>query len=100
MSELFPVVLCHNDVTKNNILINRLDNNKLLLIDFEYSGWNSMAMDLANWVNETMLDNSHPGKNGIMYYTNNMMDNDEIEIMLKTYLNCYFDKYMKQELKD
>ena len=81
-SDLFPIVLCHNDVTKNNLLLHHSDNSKVLLIDYEYSGWNPMAMDLANWVNETMLDNTHPGKNGIWWYTDNIMDHDEISIML------------------
>jgi thiamine kinase-like enzyme len=36
------------------------DNSKLMIIDYEYSGWNPMAMDLANYFNETMLDNSYP----------------------------------------
>jgi len=35
------------------------------MIDYEYAGWNPMAMDVANYVNETMLDNSYPGLNGI-----------------------------------
>ena len=95
VSDLFPVVLCHNDVLENNILLHHSDNSKVLLIDYEYSGWNPMAMDLANWVNETMLDNSYPEKNGIEFYTENIMDNDEIEIMLKTYLKCYFENYLQ-----
>lgn len=99
VSDLFPVVLCHNDVTKNNMLLHHIDNSKVLIIDFEYSAWNPMAMDLANWVNETMIDNTHPSKNRIKCYTENIMDNDEIEIMVKTYLKSYFEKYMKEELK-
>ena len=99
VSELFPIILCHNDVLENNILLHHEDNTRVLLIDYEYSGWNPMAMDLANWVNETMMDNSYPAKNGIGWYTDNIMDHDEIEIMLKTYLTCYYDKYMVANLK-
>ena len=32
-----------------------------------------MAMDLANYLNETMLDNAYPGKNGIAWYLENCM---------------------------
>jgi thiamine kinase-like enzyme len=45
------------------------DNHELLLIDYEYAGWNPMAMDLANYLNETMLDNAYPFRNGIHWYT-------------------------------
>ena len=48
-----------------------------MLIDFEYAGWNPMAMDLAVFVNETMNDNSYPGRNGIKWYTDNMMSPHE-----------------------
>ena len=44
------------------------DNRDLLLIDNEYAGWNPMAMDLAVYINETMIDNSHPGPNGVKQY--------------------------------
>ena len=40
--------------------MNYEDNRKLMIIDYEYAGWNPMAMDLANYLNETMLDNSYP----------------------------------------
>jgi len=54
--------------------MNFKDNRKLMIIDYEYSGWNPMAMDLANYVNETMLDNSYPFENGIAWYLDNCMD--------------------------
>lgn len=81
-SEVFPIVLSHNDVQENNLLIQHSDNSKLLLIDYEYAGWNPMAMDLANWINETMLDNSYPEKNGIAWYTQNIMDSEEVRTMI------------------
>lgn len=71
----------------------------MLLIDYEYAGWNPMAMDLANWINETMLDNSYPEKNGIAWYTQNIMDTDEVRMMIETYLGSYYEKYMKTEIK-
>lgn len=81
-NELFPIVLCHNDVLENNILMKVNNNKDIMLIDYEYSGWNPMAMDLANWINETMLDNSFPEKNGIELYLNNSMEKDEVREMI------------------
>ena len=43
-----------------------LENPKnIMLIDFEYVGLNPRAFDLANYLNETALDNAYPLKNGI-----------------------------------
>lgn len=36
------------------------DNSNLLIIDYEYAYWNPRAWDLANYFNETMIDNAHP----------------------------------------
>jgi thiamine kinase-like enzyme len=49
------------------------DNKDILLIDNEYAGWNPMAMDLAYYINEVMIDNSYPGKNGVQEYPENAM---------------------------
>jgi len=51
----------------------RSNNANLLLIDYEYGGWNPMAMDLAMYTCETMLDNGYPEKNGISWYLDNCM---------------------------
>lgn len=72
-SKEFPYVLSHNDIHQNNILMRLQDNRELLLIDNEYAGWNPMAMDLAVYLNETMIDNSHPGDNGVKVYLSNYM---------------------------
>lgn len=69
-----------------------------MLIDYEYGGWNPMAMDLANYVNETMLDNAYPGKNGVAWYEENCMTPSELEKMAIKYLECYFDKYSSKEV--
>ena len=58
----------------------------MMIIDYEYAGWNPMAMDLANYINETMLDNNHPGGNGIAWYLDNCMQPKEIEAMVKEYM--------------
>ena len=61
--------------------MNLADNRKFLIIDYEYAGWNPMAMDLANYLNESMLDNAYPLKNGITYYTDNCMTKQEVRDM-------------------
>ena len=71
-----------------------------MIIDYEYGGWNPMAMDIANYLNETMLDNSYPEKNGIKCYIDNCMSNREIYMMSKRYLENYFIKYMNPHIKE
>ena len=93
------MVLAHNDAQENNILIQFADARKLLIIDYEYGGWNPMAMDLANYINETMLDNSYPGKNGVAWYLENCMHVEEVECMTKMYLECYYNQFMKPDIK-
>ena len=63
------------------MLINLKDNREIMFIDYEYGGWNPMAMDLANYINETMLDNSYPEKNGVAWYLSNCMTFEEAKKM-------------------
>ena len=58
-----------------------------------------MAMDLAKYINETMLDNGYPGKNGIAWYLNNCMTKSEVKDMSETYLTRYFEKYIDVKFK-
>lgn len=90
-------VLAHNDVQENNILASLEDNENIMIIDFEYTGWAPRAMDLANYFNETMLDNAYPMKNGIKLYLNNFINDAEQELVTRTYLDCYYDKYFLGE---
>ena len=62
------IVLAHNDAQANNLLASLEDNTNLMLIDYEYTFWNPRAMDLANYFNETTLDNAYPLGNGMKYY--------------------------------
>jgi len=82
----FPTVLCHNDIHQNNILMRLADNRDLLIIDNEYAGWNPMAMDLAVYINETMINNTHPAGNGVKEYAENLMSEYEQEQMIKEYM--------------
>ena len=49
----------------------RDENEKIYLIDYEYGGWNVFAFDIANYLNEYMLDNNWSSGNGIRTYLNN-----------------------------
>jgi thiamine kinase-like enzyme len=95
----FPTVLSHNDIHQNNILMRLADNRDLLLIDNEYAGWNPMAMDIAIYINEVMIDNSHPCDNGVKEYIDNAMTEHEVEKLIKCYMKNYFDLYMPEEHK-
>ena len=86
----FPTVLSHNDIHQNNILMRLSDNRDLLLIDNEYAGWNPMAMDIAVFINECMIDNSYPGENGVKEYIDNAMSVPECERLIKAYMRSYF----------
>lgn len=77
-----------------------MNNRDLIIIDNEYAGWNPMAMDVAVFINETMNDNSYPGKNGVEWYTDNIMSEYELEHFIKAYLTHYFDKYMDKDVRN
>ena len=70
--------------------MNLRDNRNLMLIDYEYAGWNPMGMDLANYINETILENAFPLDNGINWYLDNCMELPEIEKMVKEYMGTYY----------
>jgi len=76
------------------------DNRDLLIIDNEYAGWNPMAMDLAVYINETMINNTHPEDNGVKEYADNLMSEYEQEQMIKGYMKNYFNDYMDPNQKE
>ncbi|KAM4898389.1 choline kinase alpha isoform 2-T2 [Sylvia borin] len=57
-----PVVFCHNDCQEGNILLlegrESSENQKLMLIDFEYSSYNYRGFDIGNHFCEWMYDYS------------------------------------------
>ncbi len=61
--------------------MNLKDNNQIMIIDYEYAGWNPMAMDVANYINETMVDNNFQDHNGKTWYSENCMTDIEVEEM-------------------
>ena len=40
----------------------------MILIDYEYGMWNPQYYDLANYLNELVLDNAYPKGTGVAYY--------------------------------
>ena len=56
-----------------------------MLIDYEYTGWNPMVADLANYLNETMLDNNGI-HNEMTYNINNCMNIFELKEMAERYM--------------
>lgn len=73
------------------------DNRELLIIDNEYAGWGPMAMDIGVYINETMNHNSYPGKNGVEWYLDNLMSDEEQIDLTKAYMTNYFEKFMGEE---
>ena len=45
------LVFCHNDLNNTNIFFNH-DKKKLYFIDYEYSDWNYLGYEFANFFNE------------------------------------------------
>lgn len=70
-----------------------------MIIDYEYGGWNPMAMDLANYLNETMKDNAYPYENGITVYIDNCMPDHEVREMTVCYMKTYYQKHMTDKVK-
>jgi choline/ethanolamine kinase len=87
------IVLSHNDAQENNILASLANATRVIFIDFEYTGWNPRAMDLANYFNETMLDNAYPLENGIKVYLENFISDREQEQVITRYLSHYHKHY-------
>jgi thiamine kinase-like enzyme len=71
----------------------------VIFIDFEYTSWNPRAMDIANYFNETMLDNAHPVGTGIKWYLQNFINKEEQDKLMRIYLNQYFTTYSDQKEK-
>lgn len=80
------ICLAHNDAQEQNCLIKNADQQQLVLIDYEYGGWNPVAMDIANAFNEMTLDNNHAIAPGIKLYVENFPSKEERHFVYRTYL--------------
>ena len=75
-------VFSHNDAQENNILVSLADNTQLIFIDYEYGDWNPLTFDLANYLNEYIVDNAYPKGTGIAYVHENAPEPWEIEYLV------------------
>ena len=62
----------------------------MIIIDYEYSGWNPIAYDIANFFNECAVDLVYPGNTGIKYYFQNFPNQMERESLCKCYAEHMF----------
>lgn len=69
----------------------------MMLIDYEYAGWNPMAYDIANFFNECAVDLVHSGGTGIKYYYQNFPERAEREVIARHYMEHYFHKYANKD---
>lgn len=84
----FDVVFSHNDVQENNMLQTQYG---LRLIDFEYSGFNFQAFDIANFFCEHVMDYTHPK---YPFYSANHANypcQDEQRLFAAVYLSEYLE---------
>lgn len=56
-----------------------------------------MAHDIANILNEMVLDNCHPCGNGIALYLENDPTDAEVAHFLTRYLKNYYDKVLTKQ---
>lgn len=82
------IVFCHNDLQENNIM----NTNKCLrLIDFEYSGYNFLSADIANFFIETTIDYSHNAYPFFIINKKNYISYESRILFVTTYLSKYLD---------
>ena len=54
------------------------DNQKTILIDYEYGDFNPALYDVGNYLNEYSCDNAYPRGTGTKYYLDNCPTEDDI----------------------
>lgn len=86
------IVLSHNDTAEGNILASLTDSTKLTLIDYEYGGWNPIAMDIAHYLNECCIDDAHPMDVGVKLYLENFPSENERHELIKYYIRNYYER--------
>ena len=51
---------------------------------------------MANYFNETMIDNAHPMSTGTKCYLQNFINDNEQEYLLRAYLTVYYQRFFRQ----
>lgn len=67
------------------------DNEKIVVIDYEYGGWFPFAWDIANYINECMLDNID-----MKVYESNLPKEGERQNLYRFFLEHYFKNYLPE----
>jgi len=62
------------------------------LIDYEFAGWNPLAYDIANFINECAVELTYPGPK---YYFNNYPSAEERERLCRIYCEHWYLKHEK-----
>lgn len=89
-------VVSHNDFLNGNIL--KLSNDSLKLIDFEYCSYNFPMYDLANFINESLVDYT-PTMEPYFSFNPDKRDSDEhVSKMVKYYM--LFESYLPHKLTE
>ncbi|KAI8637450.1 kinase-like domain-containing protein [Parasitella parasitica] len=92
-----PIVFAHNDLQYGNILkINGTD--ELVVIDFEYAGYNPRAVDIANHFCEWMYD-YHSDDSATMHL-NQYPSFEEQSLFLASYLHTQNDALVRELQKE
>ncbi|CDW75206.1 choline kinase [Stylonychia lemnae] len=68
LGESISYVLTHNDIQECNILAKDENNLNFYVIDYEYATFAPRSMDLANYINETVFENTYKCGSGANSY--------------------------------
>ncbi|KAI7825468.1 kinase-like domain-containing protein [Kickxella alabastrina] len=94
----FPIVFAHDDLQYGNILRLR-DTGELVVVDFEYAGYNYRGFDIANHFCEWMADYHHV-KHPHLLNESAYPDKNQREGFLRTYVKAkaFLDANMKADV--
>ena len=83
-----PMIVCHNDFYWLNVL--KQTDGDMMLIDYEYSTWNPVGWDIANYYTERNF--IYNKDNNTFTYTRHIPNYNERVMVYKWYLLCLEDK--------
>lgn len=79
------LVMSHNDYYYRNVLFNTSEG-RYELIDFEYSNFNPRGYDLANFLNELLMDYNHPDFPFFKFDSSALPSAKEVRELIRFYL--------------